>query len=189
MNNFLRLGENVDVMPLLLTLKQKPYLWDQNRLRTTHENTPHAQVSDIWLRFNDIKKFQNGGEDPSILDQHESVCYPPWYDLPEAQNLVHNLNAFVKGFRIGRVMITKLQPGGRITPHVDSGDHASYYERFHIVVQSGPGCLFKGDDETVHMKTGEVWWFQNKSMHEVINNSKVERIHLIVDIHTGRGSL
>lgn len=187
MKNFYRIAENVDVVQLMLALQQKPDLWDQNRLRTTHENTPHAQVSDIWLRFNDISLFQNAGVDPAILDQHESICYPAWHQLPEAQRLVHDLNARVKGFRIGRVLITKVRPGCRITKHVDSGDHAAYYERFHIVLQSGPGCLFRGDDEQVHMKTGDCWWFQNKSEHEVINNSKVDRVHLIVDIHTDAG--
>lgn len=188
MINFFKMGENVDVLPLLVALKQMPELWNQHTLRTTHENTPHAQVSDIWLRFNDISLFENGGEDPSILDQHESINYPALARLPEARFLIFQIMARVQGERLGRCMITKLAPGGRITPHTDSGDHAAYYERFHIVLQAAPGCIFRAGDEQVQMRTGEFWWFQNQAEHEVINNSVDDRLHLIIDIHTGRGA-
>lgn len=187
MKNFFKICDGVDTTPLLLALQQQPELWNQHLLRTTHENTPHAQVDDIWLRFNDIEQFKNEGADPAILDQHESVNYPAFAKLPEARFMVFQLMSRVQGERLGRVLITRVRPGRRIAPHVDSGDHAAYYERFHIVLQSAPGCLFRADDEQVQMKTGELWWFQNKSMHEVINNSVEDRIHLIVDIRTGRG--
>jgi hypothetical protein len=190
MKNFLKLGEGVNVVPLMVALAQQPHLWDQNRLRTTHEHTPHSQVSDIWLRFNDTSKVFGLPEAEArqhLIDQHESICYPAWYALPEAQALVHSINQIVKGFRIGRCLLTRLAPGKRIEKHVDSGDHARYYERFHLVLQAYPGCLFRAGDETVQMKTGEVWWFQNQAEHEVLNNSQDDRIHLIVDIHTGRG--
>jgi hypothetical protein len=32
------------------------------------------------------------------------------------------------------------------------------------------------------MAQGEVWWFDNSQEHEVMNDSKDERLHLIVDI-------
>lgn len=191
MKNFLKIGEGVDVMPLLLALKQKSHLWNENLLRTTHQGTPHAEVDDIWLRFNDVTPLT--GVDDTIenrqkfLDQHESINYPAFFELPEARQMIFNLMARVQGIRLGRVLLTKLEPGKRIYPHVDSGDHARYYERFHIVVQSAPGCLFHAGDEVVNMKTGECWWFQNQAEHEVVNNSAMERVHLIIDIHTGRG--
>jgi len=190
MKNFLRLGEGAEVLPLLLAVQQKPYLWNQHTLRTTHAGTPHAEVEDIWLRFNDITPLDGMADTienrQKFLDQHESICYPAWHELPEAQSVVHKLNTIVKGFRIGRVLLTKLAPGKRIYKHVDSGDHARYYERFHVVIQATPGCLFIAGGETVTMRTGEVWWFQNQAEHEVVNNGTDDRIHLIVDIHTGR---
>ena len=30
------------------------------------------------------------------------------------------------------------------------------------------------------------WWFNNKEVHEVINNSADDRIHMVVDIRTSR---
>jgi hypothetical protein len=36
------------------------------------------------------------------------------------------------------------------------------------------------------MAPGETWWFQNAVEHEVINNSPIERIHLVIDIRTSK---
>jgi hypothetical protein len=94
--------------------------------------------------------------------------------------------AYVHGERLGRVMINKIAPGGVIYPHADTPEHAEYYSRFHIVLQSQPGVVFRAGDEQVYMATGEVWWFDNKQEHEVINNSADDRIHMIVDIRTSR---
>jgi hypothetical protein len=36
------------------------------------------------------------------------------------------------------------------------------------------------------MATGDIWWFNNRIEHEVINNSATERIHMVVDIRTSK---
>jgi hypothetical protein len=36
------------------------------------------------------------------------------------------------------------------------------------------------------MAPGEVWWFDNSKMHEVINNSADDRLTMIVDIRSAR---
>jgi hypothetical protein len=189
MKNFFKLCDGINTIPLLLVIQQNPQLWDQNTLRTTHPYTPHSQVHDIWLRFNDTSVLEEKGETgrKEFLDQHESIDYPSFDKLYEARIMTNQLMAQVQGQRLGRVMITKLEPGKKIDAHVDSGDHAAYYERFHIVLQSAPGVIFRAGDEKVYMKTGECWWFQNQVEHEVINNSVSDRLHMIVDIHTGRG--
>jgi hypothetical protein len=89
---------------------------------------------------------------------------------------------FVEGERLGRVMINKLRPGGAHLPAPDTPVHADYWRRYHIVLHSKPGVVFRCGDEQVYMGTGETWWFNNKLEHEVINNSDDDRIHMIVDI-------
>lgn len=180
MNNFQCLAANVDTIPLLNAIMRDPALWNQNTLRTTHPGTAHAEVDDIWLRFNETD------EPEAVVDDKESVNYPAWWALPQARPLIFNLMARVEGERLGRVLITRVRPGGKITPHVDGGAPATYYDRFHIVLNSAPGCLFRAGDETVNMGTGQVWWFDNAKEHEVINNSVDDRIHMIVDIRTSR---
>src|SRR5262249_62035301 len=88
----------------------------------------------------------------------------------------------VEGGRLGRGMLNKIRPGGRIYPHADTPEHAQYWDRFHYVIASAPGVLFRCGNEQVQMSTGQVWWFQNLLEHEVVNNSAVDRIHLVIDI-------
>ena len=186
MKNFLHIASGVDVMPLVYAIQTQPDLWGMYTLRTAHPGTPHTQVEDIWLRFNDLKPYQESGDKSAILDQHESMCYPGWFNLPQVRPIVFDLMRRVEGERLGRCLITKIAPGKAIAPHVDGGDHAAYYERHHVVLQGLPGSLFRCGDETVCMKTGEVWWFDNAKEHEVINNGADDRIHLIVDIRRAK---
>jgi hypothetical protein len=175
MKNFLRLATGCDVTPLLVAIHTKD-LWNKVDIRTNHQETAHSEVDDILLRFNSMESIE------SIPDEHESVNFPAFSELPQARPLVFGLMARVEGERLGRCIIAKLKPGSKVYPHVDGGSHASYYKRFHIILQSSPGVVFRSGDEVVYMAPGDVWWFDNSKEHEVINNSADDRIHLIVDI-------
>lgn len=189
MRNFFRLNEGNNFNQLLLAIHRQPELWNQDTIRTTHPHTPHAEVDDILLRFNDLEPYKNAAKQgeyeaavSNVLDQHESICFPAWYKLPQAHAVIFDLVRFVEGARLGRVIITRLAPGKKITPHVDSGAHADYYERFHVVMQNPPGSIFRAGGEEVMMRAGEIWWFNNKIEHEVVNNSIGDRYVMIVDI-------
>lgn len=186
MRNFLNLASNVDVMPLLHAVQARQDLWNAETLRTSHGQSPHTQVDDIILRFNDLERWKAEADAASILDEHESVPFPGWKELPQAQHLVFDLMRRFSAVRLGRVLITRLKPGGRIEPHEDGGSHAAYYERVHIVLQGLPGSLFHCGGETVCMRTGEAWWFDNSQTHSVENNSADDRIHMIVDYRIDR---
>jgi hypothetical protein len=178
--NFQCLGIGINVSPLLNAVLRND-LWNTQTLRTAHPESPHQQVSDIWLRFN---KLPEAGQEMDVVDDHESINYPAWFALPEAQNIVLGLMRQVRGERLGRVLITSLAPGKTIAPHVDGGSHARYYQRFHVILQGLPGSLFFCGGETVQMFTGQLWWFDNEKLHECVNNSADDRIHMIVDIKT-----
>lgn len=181
MKNFQFIG-TFDPIPLMHQIQRNPQLWDENRLRTTHPLTPHKEVSDIWVRFNDIAEYEKTGDGTSIIDGHESKWYPSVDRLPAVREVIFPLMARVQGIRLGRVLVTKLAPGRRIDPHVDSGEHAAYYERYHCVLQGLPGSLFHCGEETLAMPSGSIFWFDNKVEHSVQNNSADDRLHLIVDI-------
>lgn len=140
------------------------------------------ECDDIWLRFNDIAEYEATGNAALVIDGHESINYPAFAQLPAARPFVFGLMMLVQGERLGRVLITRLAPGKRILPHIDGGDHAAYYKRYQLMLQSEPGVLFRAGGEMVSMRTGECWWFDNSAEHEVINNSADDRIALIIDI-------
>jgi hypothetical protein len=189
MRNFLKIAQGVDVMPLMAAIARQPDLWREDTYLRNYPQGPFGDIDSIILRFPKriIAATQLEAEQHLITnDQHESVNTPSYGRLPEARPLIMNLFHYVGGVRLGRVIINRIRPGGRITPHCDTPDHAEYYERHHIVLQSSPGVVFRCEDEQAYMATGEAWWFNNAMEHEVINNSATDRIHLIVDVRADR---
>lgn len=187
MRNFLRIATGVNVTPLMLALARRPDLWKEDTYLRDYPQGPFGEIESIMLRFQEKRGFdqkaavdsaQNGGE---FYDQHESIDYPAYAQLPEARSLVMGVFSSVAGERLGRVMINKIAPGGVIYPHADSKAHAEYYSRFHVVLQSSEGVRFRCGNEWAYWETGSVFWMRNSIEHEVINESNSDRIHLIVD--------
>lgn len=189
MRNFMLIASGVDVLPLNLAIKRMPGLWKEDTYLRDYPQGPFGEIESIMLRFPVKTVVETEAEMQDAMsryDQHENIDYPAYKTLPEARPLIMQLMARVGGERLGRCIINKIAPGGRIFPHADTPVHAEYYSRFHIVLQSAPGVVFRAGDEQAYMGVGEVWWFDNKQEHEVINNSAVDRIHLVVDIRTSR---
>lgn len=184
MKNFQQIAASVDIVPLLHAVQRQPELWDQDKWRTTYTNTPHADVSDIWLRYSNIDAVADTNNTEPVVHDTQPVWYPAFQKLPQVRPLVFDLMRRVEAYELGRVLITKLPPGGRILAHSDAvGAYTDQMDggRYHLILQGLPGSLFKADDETVNMRTGEVWWFNHRAVHEVINNSADDRIHLLID--------
>ena len=182
MKNFQNMA-TIDPMPLVQQIVRAPELWKADTYLRDYPQGPFGDTETIFLRFPpaSVTELERGER-----DQHECVWMDGWLHLPAARPLIFNLMGAVQGERLGRCMINKLRPGGRIYPHADTPAHAQYWDRYHIVLQSAPGCNLRCGDETVHMPRGSVWWFQNAIEHEVVNNSIDDRIHLVVDIRTQR---
>lgn len=181
MKNFLRLAQGINMTPLMVQIQRQPELWKADTYLRDYPQGPFNDVETIFLRFppSSVTELER-----STKDQHECVWMDGSLHLPAARSLIFNLMTTVEGERLGRVMMNKIRPGGRIFPHADTPIHADYWDRFHYVVQSSPGVNFRCGEEQVQMATGEVWWFQNANEHEVLNNSAGDRIHLICDIRT-----
>lgn len=189
MQNFMRLATGLDVLPLVLAYKRRPDLWREDTYLRDYPQGPFGEIESIMLRFPVKRVVETEAEladANSRYDQHENIDYPAYKLLPDARNLIMPLMTRVGGERLGRCMVNKIMPGGRIFPHADTPAHAEYYSRFHIVLESAPGVVFRCGDEQAYMAPGEAWWFNNALEHEVINNSGQERVHLIVDIRTSR---
>lgn len=193
MKNFHRIATGVNTGPLLAKIARNPGWWHEDTYLRTFPQGPFGETDSIILRFPPRAVPATEEERQELIrtvDQHECVDLPVYDKLPEARDLVMNLMAYVRGVRLGRVIINRIQPGGRIYKHADTLDHANYWHRHHICLQSAPGVIFSAGDEQVYMAPGEAWWFDNgkgaegddRPQHEVINNSPVERIHMVIDI-------
>jgi len=176
MKNFQQLAAGLNVTPLLNALQRQPELWNQFPIRTQHPGTAHADVSDILVFFNALEEAND------IFNDREVIPFPAWEKLPQLRPIIFDLMRTVEANRLGRVIITKLPPGKTITPHVDGGAPATFFERYQIALQSLPGALFHIGDETVNFRSGDVWWIDNSVVHSVANNSADDRIVVIVDL-------
>src|SRR5258707_1062299 len=83
---------------------------------------------------------------------------------------------------------------GELSRHADvtRGDigkrHVSVI-RLHVPLVTHPDIFFeswglRGDHKRMHLETGDLYYFDNRKPHRVINRSPVERIHLVVDVYS-----
>lgn len=169
-----------DVSRLQDELLTQPELWDGIRLRTEHPQSPHREVSDIWLRYNPIENFH--GDMRAFNDVHTPEWYPVAAHLPDAVRLAEELKQQVCGIELGAVLITKIPAGKQVYPHIDQGWHARTFEKFAVQVKGNSEQAFHFKDETLVTQDGDLFWFENQYPHWVSNPSQEDRITLIVCI-------
>jgi hypothetical protein len=80
-----------------------------------------------------------------------------------------------------RSRLLKLAPGATVPQHADINYHWFYRVRLHVPVVTREEVRFTCDGATVHMAAGEAWVFDNWRLHEVVNPTPDERIHLVAD--------
>jgi hypothetical protein len=173
MHNFQLLEKDIEVGPLVALIHEHPELWNTLNIRKGARSA-HIQVNDIIIRFDSLLKYTQG---------MECIDYPAFQTLSqELRPMIDKLMQLTETTTLGRVVITRLDPGRQITTHIDSEKSASIYKRFHLCLEGHEGNQFTSGDETVEMRTGEFWWFDNKILHGCINKGVHARTHLILDI-------
>lgn len=157
---------------------EKSDLWDKYPFRKMGDS-PHKEMDDIWIRYNDIQPYLKKGSFDGFTDEHDSI----WYHsplVPIIKPMAYELMAKVKGERLGGILITKLPPYGKIREHVDGGWHASYYDKYYVCVKD-QGSKFKFPSGEITPEEGEVYKFDNSKPHSV-ENCGAERIAMIICI-------
>lgn len=187
MKRFKLLAQGVNVDPILAEIDAQPELWNQHDMRTTLTGTAHADVDDIWLRYNAWKNF-NPEHPEKFGNRHVPVWYPAAQTLPAIKPHLHAMMAAYQGEMLGGVLITRVPPGKQILPHADRGWHVEYYDKFYLSLRNAPGshfiCEHEGEKETINPRPGELYRFDNRVKHWVVNESDEDRITLIVCIRT-----
>ena len=176
--------KSLDVLPLQQELLANLDEFDKYDYRRTFPNSPHAQMNDIWVRYNDVRPFEAKGSLEGFEAEHDSIWYPVVEKLPSVKKVVFDLMHIVDGERLGGILITKLPAGGHISRHTDAGWHAQYYDKFYVPILNSKGSIFGFDDGLIDPELGEAWWFDNSNPHWVDNKSNTDRIAMIVCIRT-----
>jgi hypothetical protein len=174
-------GFPVDVC--LQEIDSNPDVWDRYTLRTSQYSSPHTKISDIWVRYNSWDNYK--GDRKKFNEEHDSVWYPVICQIPSVRSLVMDVLSYVQGERLGGVLITRIPPGCMVRPHIDTGWHATYYDKYAIQLRGNGKQAFHFNDTSLSAMPGDLYTFDNSKLHWVTNESDEERMTLIICI---RGS-
>jgi len=177
MENFTLIQSHVDVQPLLEDIHNIPNPWE---LHTGRQNKIKVQREACSIPLRGIVKSKIMGR--RRYDVHESRFTSSSKMFPRSIAFIENFANEIDG-ELSRAKLVNLPSGNRVYSHIDQGDYYKIRNRYHLILSTGSdGSYLKAGDESVRMKTGELWWFDNKAPHESCNDSDQDRIHLIFDL-------
>jgi Aspartyl/Asparaginyl beta-hydroxylase len=178
--NFALMKPGVDAGPLLEEIDAQPELWDADTRRQSNIRV-QRETSSIPLR----------GAQAPIPDGVNQINWHPSRRTPYAA-ACPRIFAWVEQFArevggdLSRVSVVRLNPHGKVYPHVDEGDYYKVRDRYHLVLRSPGGSSMNSGGEEVVFRDGELWWFNNKAVHDAFNPSNEGRIHVIFDVLPAR---
>jgi hypothetical protein len=118
----------------------------------------------------------------NAFDFHDSPIWDEWKGvlLPIMEQAAKRLG--YKNYRFPRVMLARLPPGGKISPHADlSASH--YIHKIHVPLITNSGTMIHVGDQVRHLPAGEMFEVYNKRNHAVENHVDLDRIHLIFECY------
>ena len=181
---FIRIAENIDVEPFLAELEAASDLW---LAATSRQRKVRCQRDTLNIFLRVARKPLPPGA-TNANDVHESRTARFADRFPHALEFCQRTAGLQDG-ELGRATLVSLQPQGWVRPHVDAGAYYRIRDRFHLVLRSPGGSPLTCGGETVVMRTGELWAFDNKTRHDARNPTDEPRVHLIFDVlpADGRG--
>ena len=180
--NFELVKPYVDPAPFLAEIARLENPWD---IATGRQDKIAVQREAKAIPLRGLRKSVIG--DRKRRDVHESRWTNTSAPYKHARNF---LTAFARsqGAQLGRAKLVMLPAGRRVYPHVDRGDYYRVRDRYHLVLKSTAGSWLRAGDEEVTMREGELWWFDNKAMHEAWNHGDQDRLHMIFDMLSPAGA-
>ena len=182
MKHFRLVHSGLDVSPIVAELDAQPLLFGQHKERTAAPDSPHRASSDVWIR---ARSYDDIGMPGAFRMEHRPCFYPAWRALPSIQPVVFSLMGAARGVELGNILITKLPAGERILPHIDTGWAPEFYQsKFYVILKANEQCLNRCGGESVVMRAGEIFQFENRVSHSIENNGETERVALIVTLRS-----
>lgn len=167
--------------------------------------TSLIEKTEIFLKNGWDKLCFNPGPPYNKMDKINSVDTIFVFSLPEKQNILlqklivdklflklfqNELQHITEIFDINyrdqqckRICLNIMRPYSVIPEHTDFMYHFESTRRIHIPIKTNENVIFKFPtfEKNLHMKVGQVIEFNNNIPHSGRNDSKENRIHLIMD--------
>jgi hypothetical protein len=168
--------KNFGPVPIQILKEHLPSLEDpiwveaQFRKSSDHRFTKYLALS--WL-----PPSWKLGTDPVIYTVRNTSCI-----YKEIEPIVKILHREYPDHIVTKALIVNLPSGTFITPHFDFGDSLNLCRRVHVPLVTHPDVFFQVNKKWFHFEEGHAYEINNSKEHGVINNSPVDRVHLIVDL-------
>ena len=176
MEHFRLIRAGVELEPLRLELSEHASAWEAQQGR---QLTAPAQRHTNAIPLRGLRRSRIRGR--RRRDVHESRWTSLSARFPATKAFIEGCAAEQQG-KPGRARFARLPPGKTVLPHMDRGEYYRYRDRYHLVIRSPHGSPLNAGNESVRMQEGELWWFDNKAIHDACNDSDSDRIHLIFDL-------
>lgn len=75
-----------------------------------------------------------------------------------------------------------LRPGARIFPHFDQSPTFASCHRVHLPLVTHIDAKLIVEDRSYFFKAGTYFEFNNRRLHQAINQSNINRTHLVIDL-------
>ncbi len=181
MKHFSLIQKDIDVNPILQEITRWPEAWDiqTGRQKVTVQREARA------IPIRGLRKSKIAGR--ARRDVHESRFTTISHQFPQTTRFLCNWAERLDA-KLSRAKLVNLSPGHRVYAHSDRGAYYACRNRLHLIVQSEGSWMRCGDEENT-MRVGELWWFDNKQVHEARNDGATDRIHFIFDLEPRSGVL
>lgn len=176
MKHFKLIRSGVETLPLLAEIASVDEAWNQ---ATGRQQKIQVQREALAIPLRGLRASALAGR--PRRDVHECRWTSGAAQYPLACRFLEETARALNSLP-GRAKIVCLPAGQRVYPHIDRGEYYRVRDRHHLVLHSTEGSWLKAGDEEVRMREGELWWFDNKVMHEAYNDGDQDRIHLIFDV-------
>lgn len=176
MQYFQRIRSGIAVQPLLDSVAGVDAAWD---LQTGRQEKVRVQREAQAIPMRGLRKSCLYGR--ARRDVQESRWTTGSKRFPLLRHMLQSIAEDLEA-DLGRAKLVLLPAGRRVYPHIDRGRYYQLHDRYHLVLRSSSGSWLRAGDEEVRMREGELWWFDNRQIHEAHNDGSEDRIHLIFDL-------
>ena len=165
--SFLKLPVSVDLPRLIEEYESIP----DDAWASSYWGNVHCSVGMLLLR---------GGTTGTETDFYteEIEDHPPLKNLPYISEIVGADGPF-GGAKYA--FMFRMLPNGVSQIHQDLREEWFNLYRTHIPIITNQDAVLISNDRSMHLSAGEVWTFDNQSLHGVVNGN-TERVHLIFDV-------
>ena len=189
-------------LPVIKELPVKPSLLDFDGVLGYIDNTEFSKVKTKYSKGDDWTAISLRGYGPTPLDilkpnviksgvdtgaklQYTSLSENMWFEI-----INRVLEKIPSTFE--RVRFMKIKANSSIGKHSDKIDKEFGLDdgnivRFHVPIRTNDQvefCYWNGKEKSVnYLEEGHYYYLDARAPHAVINNSDVDRIHLVIDVY------